>query len=383
MPNPTWISGALYFGYYMALGSYMPYITLYYERMGLSGVQIGVLSALPVLVGASTVLIWGTIADARHWHNRILHLTILLAAASILMLSTGSTFQELVPFIIAFAFFNSPIVPLLDSSAVEIASLRQSAFGNIRVWGSIGWSISTLLVGMIIQKFNIKWLFYCYVAVMLLTFAVSFLLPKRTVVLRTSLAHGMKKLVTDVPFLVFLFSVFLVSITMGATNAFFSIYMDSIGSGESAIGLAWTISALSEIPILLYSSALLRKIGSTGLLKIAFITYGVRWLLYSFINTPFLVIILQALHGLCFATYLIGSVTYINAHAPEGMTTSALSLLNFVSFGAGAIIGSLLAGYIYQSAGLPWLFRLLSLLAFAGLGIFMLSQPRQVKVATL
>jgi MFS transporter, PPP family, 3-phenylpropionic acid transporter len=59
MPNPVLISSALFFGYYMALGSYLPFINLYYERLGLSGVQIGILSALPVLVAASMVLVWG------------------------------------------------------------------------------------------------------------------------------------------------------------------------------------------------------------------------------------------------------------------------------------------------------------------------------------
>ena len=59
MPNPIWISSALFLGYYMALGSYLPYNNLYYEQMGLSGVQIRILSSLPVLVASSTVLVWG------------------------------------------------------------------------------------------------------------------------------------------------------------------------------------------------------------------------------------------------------------------------------------------------------------------------------------
>ena len=51
--NPLFNAQALYCFYYMALGSYMPFINLYYERLGLSGVQIGTLAAvseLPVMV---------------------------------------------------------------------------------------------------------------------------------------------------------------------------------------------------------------------------------------------------------------------------------------------------------------------------------------------
>jgi cyanate permease len=44
----------MYLGYYMAIGAFIPFINLYYARLGLSGEQIGLLAALPVLVTAST-----------------------------------------------------------------------------------------------------------------------------------------------------------------------------------------------------------------------------------------------------------------------------------------------------------------------------------------
>ena len=351
MTNTLWISGALYLSYYIAFGSFIPFITLYFERIGLSGTQIGLLSAVPILVASSTVLIWGSIADTRHWHHHILRINLLLTAGAILLLSTGEKFQELLPLIVIYAFIASPIVSLLDSSALEIAGNKQRTYGDLRVWGSIGWSVSTLLVGAIIQRYDIKWFFYCYAIFVFLTFLISLFLPARTQVLKSSLARGMKDLVLNTPFIVFLGSIFLVSLTLGAANSFFSIYLDSIGTGEGAIGLGWAISSLSEIPVMLYSGYLMRRIGSGGLLKIAFITFIVRWLLYSFISIPWLAILVQTLHGLSWAAYIVGSVTYVNERAPEGMNTSALAILNIVSSGLGAISGSLIGGYLYETAG--------------------------------
>ena len=89
MPNPLWISAALYFSYYTDFGSYMPFINLYYERIGLSILQIGTLSALPIFIASTTVLIWGSITDTAHWHRRILRINFLLAAGAILLLSTA------------------------------------------------------------------------------------------------------------------------------------------------------------------------------------------------------------------------------------------------------------------------------------------------------
>jgi PPP family 3-phenylpropionic acid transporter len=217
---------------------------------------------------------------------------------------------------------------------------------------------------------------------MLLTFVISLFQPRRDLALKVSVARGLKDLLSNAPFLLFLLSIFLVSLTMGAANSFLSLYLNAIGAGEGAIGLGWAVASISEIPVLLFSGSILRRIGTGGLLKIAFIAFAARWLLYSFISTPTLAILTQALHGLSFGAFLIGSVTYVNERAPRGMNTSAQSVLNLVMFGVGAISGSLVGGYLYETAGVIWLFRVLSLIAATGLILFLASQRRPLGTAT-
>jgi PPP family 3-phenylpropionic acid transporter len=235
---------------------------------------------------------------------------------------------------------------------------------------------------VVIQQLGIHWLFYCYAVLILLTFSVSLFQPERKQVLKSSVMLGIKDLMLNVPFLIFLLSMFLVSLTLAAYSSFFSIYLDLIGTGEGGIGLGWAIASISEIPVMLYSGHILRRIGSGGMLKIAIITFTVRWLLYSFINTPFLAILVQVLHGLSFATFLVGSVTYVNERASEGMNTSALSVLNIATFGVGSISGSLIGGYLYETVEMPWLFRILSLIAIAGFGLFLVSQRRPAEMVS-
>src|SRR5574340_729216 len=115
------VAGAMYLFYYMALGSFMPYINLYYERSGMTGVQIGTLASLPVLVGAIAASFLGGLTDAYHWHRPVLRLALILCPLSIFFLSRANSFVALIPFILAYAIFNSPIVPLLDSSALEVS----------------------------------------------------------------------------------------------------------------------------------------------------------------------------------------------------------------------------------------------------------------------
>ena len=374
--SPPKLSAVMYFSYYMAFGSFMPYINLYYERLGMSGIQIGTLAAVPVLVASSTVLVWGSIADKFRWHRRILRASLLLGAGAILLLTTANTFQQLLLYIVIFALFNSPTVPLIDSSALEAAENSGHSYGELRLWGSVGWSISVILVGFIIQRFAITWLFYCYIILILLTFLLSLFQSRRLEIARTSLRSGYQQLLLNRSFLLFLSSIFLISLAFNAANAFFSIYLDAIGTSESGIGLGWAIASMSEIPLMFYSGRIISRIGSSGLLKIAFITFAIRLLIFSFTTTPALAISLQLLSGLSFGFYLVGAVTYVKEHTPEGLSTTAQSIFNLVGFGIGAIAGSLVGGYLYETAGITALFRLLSIIALAALAFLLLSQRK-------
>jgi PPP family 3-phenylpropionic acid transporter len=371
-------SRVLYFGYYLAMGAFMPYIYLYYERMGLSGVQIGTLAATTVLVGSSAALILSGIGDAFAWQNRILKIALFLSPIWMFILSKATTLQELIVVIIFYALFSSPIIPILDSSALIAAKTNQANYGSLRLWGTIGWSISTLLVGMLIDKFDIRWLFYGYIVFMTFTFVMSLTHSAQMPRLKASIGHGLNHLLRPY-FFMFLLSILLLSITSGGFLSFFSIYLDGINASEGLIGFAWTLASLSEIPIMLGAGWMIRKISTSGLLKISFLAYALRWLLLSFISTPVLAILTQLLHGLSFAAFLIGGITYIGHLAPEGLNTTAQSIFTSVSFGLASIIGSLLGGYFYDTWGMSAMFRSFSLIAFFGLLIFYLSDRLREK----
>ncbi len=367
----------MYLGYYLALGSFMPYINLYYERQGLSGVQIGTLAALPVLVGAAATLIWGALADALHWHRGIFRAALLLGPLAVFLLSRAYTFGALIPLVILYALVTSPIISLMDSAALEVAEAHQLSYGDMRLWGSIGWSIATWGVGTLIEHFDIHWLFYGYIGFMLLTFVAALSLPPRRHVLRAPFGHGLRRLLAQRGFLLFLLSVFLLSVTSGGVSSFFTLYMDRIGAQEGTIGLAWTLAAWSEIPVMLGAGAIMRRINAKGLMAIAFFTYALRWVLFSFIASPIWVLVVQLMHGLSFGAFLVGGVTYLNEHTPEGLSTTALAIFNTTAFSLASITGSLVAGVFYDTLGLGAMFRVFGVVALLGLAVLWWGVPTQ------
>ncbi len=375
--DPTTVR-VLYFGYYMALGSLSPYMALYFQRSGLSGIQIGSLAALIPVVTSLTAIPWGAAADRYRAHRRILGLALSLTPISVFLLSRAVDYSVMIPLVVLYALMVAPIVPLLDSSALEATKGRVLTYGQLRVAGSVGWIVSVSLVGFMIQSFGIHWLFYCYIAFMGLTFIYVQLRPPVSGSVHAPVWMNLRALLADPSVTYFLLSIFLVTIGSGAVMNFFSLYMDGIGAAEGIIGLAWAVAAISEIPVMIYSGLLMRRVGSAGLLKIAFFTYAARWLLFSFIRDPGWALVVQVLHGLSFAAFLTAGVTYLNERTPPGLTTTAQAVFNVVSFSLASIFGALLGGYLYDLAGMAAMLRVLSLLTISGLALFCLtSQTRR------
>lgn len=358
----------VYLFYYMALGAFLPFINLHYRRLGVSALEIGFLSALLVPVSAIGSLLWSGIADALGRHRLILVSSMALSIGAVFVLSHVRDFPLIVLWAALQAFVSSPIGPLVDSAAVRVAGRRGSSFGVFRMWGTIGWAIATLVVGTLVEQFSLGWAFYGYMAFMGLTLVVAWVgeaaRPQRR---GAEFSKEMRAVLHHRSFLVFLGSVFFLGMTLGGESNFLSLFLDSIGSSETMIGLAWTVGALSEIPVLWWADRLTKRWGSQGLVKFAFLTFGVRWILLSFVSNPGWALSLQALRGVSFGAFLVGGVGYTVEVTPAGLATVALAIFNLTAFTVSSIAGSLLGGYVFERFGGAGLFRVLGIAAWIGL----------------
>ncbi len=372
---------ALYFCYYMALGSLSPYLSLYYARNGMTGIQIGMLTALAVLVSSPASVILSGFADRFRVHRRLLIISAVAAPVCVWLLSNATSFSVAVPIVLAYALSIAAIVPLLDGTALEAAHAHGRSYGEVRVGGTIGWVISVALVGMFIQAFDIHWLFYSYIACMLLMLAFTLFQTRRTQSLQAPWSANVRVLFSDPKVIIFLASIFIVMVGNGAVSSFFSLYLDGIGASEGMIGAAWAVASISEIPVMVLAARMMRRMGAQGLLKMALFTYAMRWLLLSFIQQPIWALAAQLLHGLSFAAFLTAGVAYLNERTPPGLTTTAQSIFNAVCWGVASLAGSLVGGYLYDHTSMAVFFRVCSLTTCVGLGVFWLSSVRPWKAA--
>jgi len=364
---------SLYFCYYLAQGAFYPFLNLYYERIGLNGLQIGLLASIPALMRPFAGPLWGGLADRLGIHRHLLTLALVGTLVAGFSYSFTSLFTLLFLISLIYAFSGSSIAPLMDSAALEVASSQARSYGQLRVWGTLGWIVSTWTVGWLMQD-ELGRFFYAFAAFMALAIVVSLFQPPRRHLWRRPLREGLRQILDQRLTVLFLASVFLLSVTIAARQQFFSIYMATIGSSEGLIGFAWAVSAMSEVPMMLLSGTLIRKMGIRGFLVMGFLVYALQWALLSVISVPQWIVVAQLLWGISFTAFMVGGVTYIDRLAPAGLGATAQAIFSSTTLGLGAFAGALLGGFLYDQIGLARMFLMNSGLALIACFVFLLSR---------
>jgi MFS family permease len=107
-----------------------------------------------------------------------------------------------------------------------------------------------------------------------------------------------------------------------------------------------TIGQIAEVLVMLLVPLSVSKLGVKTTMLIGAGAWAVRFGL-SALGYPFwLMIATIALHGFAFGFFFVVAQMYVDRSASEDIKASAQSLLIFMVYGVGTIVGSFLTGYI-------------------------------------
>jgi PPP family 3-phenylpropionic acid transporter len=359
-----------YFWCFAAVASFSPFATLYYRERGFSGLEVGLLAALPAIALAFIGPLWGAVADALAAHRLMLRFALTLAALLALVITQVSVFTAFLMLIGLFAIASAPISSFLDGYAISISERLGTSYGSLRVWGSIGYTAAVLVVGRLMGDRVNRLFLVTHATFLLVGFLATFGLPRLGERHARPLFAGLGELGRNRPLAALLAIAFLVSTAVAAIYGFLSIRIEELGGSASLVGAAVATGAISELPVVAFGGWFLRKLGAPRLIAMAIAVYAVRLATYGSITDPEWVLPVQAMHGLSYGAFLIASVMLVHRLAGREHAATAQTLLAAVSFGLGNIAGSLAGGALLDAVGTAWLFRgaagliLLTLVAF-------------------
>jgi PPP family 3-phenylpropionic acid transporter len=329
----------------------LPFIVLYYQKLGFTGMQIGLLTGITPLITSVSAPFWTGLADAKHRHRLILSLAILIGAISVFVFPLFNAFLPILVIVIVLYIFLAPLQPFADSATMFMLADEKEMYGRIRLGGTIGWGLAASIAGMVVNNYGLKFAFWASAGLLLLTFITSQKLVYGQMKADDPVEGSIRTFLMNPRWLLFLTVAFAGGLTLAATNNYFFPYMKELGATESTMGLALTIGTVAEIPVLFWGNRLLKLFKSYRLLMLAMVLTGVRLLLFAVSGTPSVVLFVQLLNGLNFPIMWVAGVSYADENAPTGMSTTALGLFSAMVFGFGNAVGGFMGGLLLEHIG--------------------------------
>jgi PPP family 3-phenylpropionic acid transporter len=159
-------------------------------------------------------------------------------------------------------------------------------------------------------------------------------------------------------------------------HSFLFLYLNDLEASKTLMGLSLMVATISELPILYFSDRLLNRFGATRMIIFSMSFLVLRLFAYSFIRIPFLVLIIQLLHGPTYSMMWVSGVSYAAKNAPRGMGATAQGLFSGVLLGLSAAVGAFIGGFLYEDIGPVAMFRLIGFFVLMGIALFLLVGKR-------
>ena len=376
-PLPYWRLSGYYFFYFAFIGAFSPYFGLYLQSLNFSAWDIGLLMSQMQLMRLFGPNLWGWLADRFGRRMAIIRLAGLISLAGFTTFFWLDKLPGMLLAMAALAFFWSAALPLVE--ALTFNHLREASgqYSRIRVWGSIGFIIAVLATGALLDHVPVAMLLWICLLLLGCILVMALVLPEAPAQLIAGIQVDFRAVLRQRRVQALFAACFAMSAAHGALYVFYSIHLTEHDYNKTAVGLLWTLGVVAEILLFMWMPRLLRRYSLRAILIASYAAAVVRFLLIGWGVTILpLALIAQVMHGLTFGTYHAASISAVNQWFPGQAQARGQALYSSLSFGAGGLLGGLLAGWTWDNAGAEWTYSLSSLFALIGLLFVVFGIPR-------
>ncbi len=349
---PYWRLSGFYFFYFATLGVLVPYWSLYLQSVGFAPVDIGNLLAILMFSRIVAPVVWGWIADHREQRMAVVRLASFLTVAAFGGAFFGASFWWLAAVMLLFSFFWHASLPLLEVFVMHHTAARPGAYGRVRLWGSIGFIVSVLALGPVIDAHGPWWVVPALLSLMLGIWLFSLTLPESEMKGPVEHAGPFRHVLLRPEVFAFLLACLLMQISHGPYYTFYSIYLEGYGYSKTLIGALWAFGVVCEIGVFLSMSRLLARISVRAVLTVSFFLAAVRWLLIGYYPDSLPVLtVAQALHAATFGSFHASAIQLVHRFFTGRHRHRGQAIYGSLSFGIGGAVGSLYSGHTWATLG--------------------------------
>ena len=371
-------------------GIQLPFLPLWLKSAGLSVTEIASVVAALMLVRVIGAPLFASVADYtghRFWVVRGCAIGAFVAYG-VLSFTTGYHAILLVGMIAAALF--APVFPLIEGFSVDSASRLGLDYGRLRMWASLSFLAGSVASGALLTVMPAAWTMLLITGAQGMTVIGTFVLPPEPAhpqpahhATAMELSEALKFLFGS-RFTIFLVAASIANCSHGVLYSIGTVHWTNLGFNTFNIGILWASAVLAEVCLFFFSNRIVHTIGVERLLCIGLFGATMRWVGMSFATHFFVILLLQCLHCISFATAHLSLMHFIRMHVPLRLRNTAQGL--YTAFAGGLLLSSVsfIAGPLYAAkGGLAFLFP--AALSALGLGIAIYTvvklSPRVLPVA--
>jgi len=380
--------------FFMAAASAVisPHLQLFVEARGFDPSRLGFLLGCYALAGVLGPLVLARLADGSRRYRPLLVVAAVGSAAAFVPLSFLSGVRFYLPLLVLMGFAGKASMPLTDSLATIALQDPIRQYGRVRIVSSVGFITASLLLQVFpfVEASSAMPILVSYLVATAAYAAVIPLLPdvppedaagREAENRRPSGSAGGPQDSGRPPgsagsggldgaFWLLMAIVFLGRFGMSSHYSFFSLYLQNELGLDRVSGI-WAVGSFAEIPVILFSGAIIRRFGIVRMLYASLAGIAVRLALYAAFPNVWVAVSAQLLHALTLGTFHTASVAFIYWRVRAAQRAQAMAVYMSVGIGLATLVGSSLGGAILQSAGFRQLYLLFASAPL--LGVFVLA----------
>ena len=349
---PYFRLSSFYLFYFATLGVVVPYFGEYLKSNGFLEIQIGVIFFFLNLTKIIAPYIWGAIADSKGERMGIIRVAAFLAVLIFSTILCKPAFALMIVITVAFSFFWNAALPQFEAVTLNYLHKDSNRYSQIRLWGSVGFIITVITAGWLIEKHGIDLVpligLAGYAGIFLTTLTVTETKSAKA----TGTAAPVISIIKTPYMLAFLAAGFLMQFSHGSFYAFFTIFMKEFGHSNHATGYLWAIGVVAEIIVFIFIYKIIPCFGVRKLLLFSYAVAALRWVVTALLPEYVAVIaISQTMHAATFGIHHAVAMKIIHSSFTGKVQGRGQALYTSVCMGAGTASGSLISGLAWDAIG--------------------------------
>ncbi len=345
---------AMMFLNFFVWGIWFVTMNSYLKSLGATGEQVGLAYGTQALGAIIAPFIVGLIADKYFDAQKILGVLHLLGAILMYFIYKQNNFESFYPLLLVYMILFMPSLALVNSITFHQLTNPEKQFSNFRVWGTVGWILSGLLVGILAWKDIQLGNTFLYASITSLLLGIfSFTLPNTpppkkgaNVSFGDIIGLDALKLLKDKNYLIFFIASTLICIPL----AFYyqqaeSFSMESLKVSNAAGYMS--MGQIAETVFMFLMPWFFMRFNVKKMLLFGMIAWVLRYLLFGFAASGVWMVYLGIiLHGICYDFFFVTGQIYTDQKAGDKIRSSAQGMITLATYGLGMLVGFWIAGKV-------------------------------------